>query len=151
SAHPLDITVLGLLRPLTADPSAPDPWTTSTLIVSGVTFLAAEAAVLLLVSVATPIAFEPVKQIHRIQSNQLRLLFDAQSTRSNLVLLVHKFMVVDFDGAFPDRYAFPVLFSLCRMLVHVRTVRGEYIEAGLLFDEMLIRDVVSWVGWSRGI
>lgn len=106
---------------------------------------------LLLVSVATSIAFQAAKQIHRAQSDQLHLLFDAQSTRSNLVLVVHKFMVVDFDGAFPDRYAFPVLFSLCRMLVHVRTVLGEYIEAGFLFDEMPIRDVVTWVGWTRGM
>ncbi|KAG6483425.1 pentatricopeptide repeat-containing protein At4g38010 [Zingiber officinale] len=96
----------------------------------------------------------------------------ARSDRPNLGIAVYKTMLA--DGIFPDHYTFPVVLKSCiefsgvaeakqihgasvklcfasdlfvqNALVHVYAICREYDDARVLFDEMPLRDVVSWTG-----
>ncbi|RWW83800.1 hypothetical protein BHE74_00007675 [Ensete ventricosum] len=100
----------------------------------------------------------------------------ARSKHPHLGVVAYKLMLA--DGVFPDKYTFPIVLKSCikfsgigearqlqgatvklrfsgdlfvqNALVHVYAVCEEYGDAGLLFDEMPIRDVVSWTSLISG-
>ncbi|WOK97411.1 hypothetical protein Cni_G06119 [Canna indica] len=187
STHPLQSALLHLLR--RPKPSASFPQIHALLLTSGVTkdsFVSAEVAALLPVSLPLPAAFAALKQIHSVDRYQFPLLFNslisgyARSKSPDLGFVVYKLMVA--DGIFPDRYTFPVVLKSCikfsglaeavqlhgaavklsfacdlfvqNALVHLYAICGEFNHAGSLFDEMPVRDVVSWTslisGYVRG-